>query len=240
MEYNLISIDPSLISTAMIVSSKESFKIYNYCRESKVIGKKGISKWFKLAEEHIEYKFIKYRSFKSYSEGELIKLKDYDLISDIMIKDIKSNIDISKPTKIAMEGYSFSSGSGNSIIDLVTFSTILRKKLFDEISQDITILSPSTLKLEACKLTYDPVIKETGKNKIKIVTEWRNNIGISGGKFTKTDIFLSIIENNNYNDYWSKHCKLNKSDILSTKEIQKPYDDVNDSFILYKILLSQI
>ena len=31
MNYNIIAIDPSLISTALVVSSGDSFKIYNYC-----------------------------------------------------------------------------------------------------------------------------------------------------------------------------------------------------------------
>jgi hypothetical protein len=46
---NIIAIDPSLISTALVVSSGDTFKIYNYCRESKVFGKKGITKWYGMA-----------------------------------------------------------------------------------------------------------------------------------------------------------------------------------------------
>jgi len=58
MEYNIVAIDPSLISTALVVSSGNTFKIYNYCRESKVMGKKGMTKWFKLAEQYVSYKYI--------------------------------------------------------------------------------------------------------------------------------------------------------------------------------------
>jgi len=234
MKYNIVTIDPSLISTALVVSSGDTFKMYNYCRESSAFGKKGITKWFGMAEQHITYKFIEYRSFKDYSEGELIKLKDYDKISDMIITDIKENIDSNKPTKIGIEGYSFSSTAGD-IIDLVTFSTILRKKLFDLISEDITILSPSTLKLESCKLTYPPI--NIGIKKEKWV--YRNNIGISGGSFTKREIFLTIIENNNWSDYWTKHCKLSKTDILGIAKIPKPYEDVNDAFLIYKYLEKQ-
>lgn len=234
MKYNIVTIDPSLISTALVVSSGDTFKMYNYCRESSAFGKKGITKWFGMAEQHITYKFIEYRSFKDYSEGELIKLKDYDKISDVIIKDIQENIDTDKPTKIGIEGYSFSSTAGD-IIDLVTFSTILRKKLFDLISEDITVLSPSTLKLESCKLTYVPI--NIGVKKEKWV--YRNNIGISGGSFTKREIFLAIIENNNWSDYWTKHCKLSQKDILGIAKIPKPYEDVNDAFLIYKYLEKQ-
>ena len=235
MNYNIIAIDPSLISTALVVSSGDSFKIYNYCRESSAHGKTGLKKWYKMAEEHVTYKFISYREYNDYSEGELVKLKDYDTITDGIINDILSNIDPKKPTKIGIEGYSFSSTAGD-IIDLVTFSTLLRKKLFDKVSQDIFVMSPSTLKLESCKLTYPPIIKEMGKKKITYKEEYRNNIGISGGSFTKRDIYYSIIENNELDDFWLKHCKSVKDDILSVSLINKPYEDCNDSYLIYQVL----
>ena len=235
MKYNIVALDPSLISTALVVSTGDTFKMYNYCRESSAFGKTGIKKWFKLAEQFVTYKFIEYREFKDYSEGELTKLKDYDKITDVIISDILSNIDTSKPTKIGIEGYSFSSTAGD-IIDLVTFSTLLRKKLFDQISEDITVMSPSTLKLESCKLTYPPIVTETGKKVKKVKIEYRNNLGLSGGKFTKTDMFMTIVDNNEMQDFWTKHCKLVKSDVLGVATIPKPYEDVNDAFLIYSVL----
>ena len=238
MEYNIVALDPSLISTALVMSSGDTFKMYNYCRESSAFGKTGIKKWFKLAEQFVTYKFITYREFADYSEGELTKLKDYDKITDDIISDILSNIDSSKPTKIGIEGYSFSSTAGD-IIDLVTFSTLLRKKLFDQISEDITVMSPSTLKLESCKLTYPPIVTETGKKVKKVKVEYRNNLGLSGGKFTKTDMFMAIVDNNEMQDFWTKHCKLVKSDVLGVATIPKPYEDVNDAFLIYSVLKTE-
>lgn len=233
--YNYISIDPSLISTALIVATGDDFKIFNYCRESSVMGKNGMKKWFKLADQYVNYKFIEYRNFKDYSEGELIKLKDYDKITDDIIDTILENIDNTLPSKIGIEGYSFSSTAGD-IIDLVTFSTLLRKKLFDRISEDIIVLSPSTLKLESCKLTYKPILKEIGGKNPRTEYIWKNNNDISGGNFKKPEMFSSIIENNDLNDFWATHCKLNKSEIQSVSIIPKPYEDINDAVILYYIL----
>ncbi len=233
--YNIIAIDPSLISTALVISTPNNFKMFNYCRKDKVYNKKGLSKWFKTAEEYIFYRFIEYRKHNNYSEGELIKLKDYDKISDMIIKDILDNIDNDLPIKIGIEGYSYSSNAG-AIIDLVTFSTLLRKKLFDLVSENILIVSPSTLKLESCKLTYPPIIKETGKRIKKITEEYRNSIGIAGGKFTKIDVYMSIVENNMWDDKWVEHCKSILDDINDVTTIPKPYEDVNDAFILYKYL----
>ena len=232
---NIVAIDPSLISTSIVVSSGDTFKIYNYCRESKAYGKKGMTKWFKSAEEFVELKFIEYRNFKDYSEGELTKLKDYDKITDQIISDILENIDESEDTKIGIEGYNFGAQVGD-LIDLVVFSTLLRKKLFDLVSEDIWVMSPSTLKLESCKLTYEPIRTEIGKKVIKIKEEFRNKIGIPGGKFTKNDMALAIIENENLNDYWARHCKLIKEDLASVSTIQKPYEDVNDAYLIYQIL----
>ncbi len=236
---NIVAIDPSLISTALVVSSGDTFKMYNYCRESKVYGKKGITKWFKSAEEFVNYKFIEYREFEDYSEGELTKLKDYDKITDQIIGDILLNIDDSMDTKIGIEGYNFGAQVGD-LIDLVTFSTLLRKKLFDLVSEDIWVMSPSTLKLESCKLTYEPIRTEIGKKVVKIKEEYRNKIGIPGGKFTKNDMALAIIENETFNDYWSKHCKFIKDELMSVSTIQKPYEDINDAYLIYQILNKQI
>lgn len=235
---NIVGIDPSLVSTAVVVSSGDTFKIYNYCRESKVFGKKGMTKWFKSAEQFVNYKFIDYREFEDYSQGELTKLKDYDKITDSIIEDILENINTELETKVGIEGYNFGSSVGD-LVDLVTFSTLLRKKLFDKISEDILVLSPSTLKLETCKFSYEPIRKETGVKKKKIVEEYRNKLGIPGGKFQKPDIFRAIVENENINDFWSKHCKSIKEEILSVSTTPKPYEDVDDAFMIYQVIKSK-
>ena len=235
---NIVAIDPSLISTALVVSSGDTFKMYNYCRESKAFGKKGITKWFGLAEQYVNYKFIEYREFQDYSEGELTKLKDYDKITDQIIDDILINIDPKKETKVGIEGYNFGAQVGD-LIDLVTFSTLLRKKLYDKVSKDIWVMSPSTLKLESCKLTYEPIRTEIGKKVITITEEWRNKIGIPGGKFQKTDMYLAIIENDNLIDFWATHCKKSKDDLTSITTVPKPYEDLNDAYLIYQIIKKQ-
>jgi hypothetical protein len=224
---NFIGLDPSLISTGMVVNGK----LFNYCREKDALNKSGLSKWFKYCEDKINLRFIEYREYENYSEGELIKLKDYDKITDQIIKDIEDNIDKTKPTKIGIEGYSYSSDAG-AIIDLVTFSTLLRKKLWDYISKDIEIFSPSTLKLESCKLTYPPI--NEGKKKDKWV--YKNSYGVSGGNLTKHGMFLCIVDNDNLQDEWSKLCRTLKDDIMGASKVPKPFEDLNDSMLIFHIL----
>lgn len=228
---NFIGIDPSLISTAAVVNGS----IINYCRESSVYTKSGMSKWFKSAEQYCKYKFINYREFDNYSDGELIKLKDYDSITEAIIEDILSQINTNEETFIGIEGFNFGAQVGD-LIDLVTFSTLLRKKLFDRVSQNIKVFSPTTLKLESCKLTYKPIEKIKGKKVQKIEYEWRNTLGIPGGKFLKTDMARAIIDNVNISDSWSNYLKSVKNEILSMKNIPKPHEDVNDAWLLYQII----
>lgn len=230
---NFIGIDPSLISTAVVVNGK----ILNYCRESKVMLKSGMSKWFKSAEQYCTYRFISYREFDNYSDGELTKLKDYDHVTEMIIDDILININPGEESIIGIEGYNFGATVGD-LIDLVTFSTLLRKKLFDRVSENIIVLSPSTLKLESCKLTYDPIIKEIGKKVKRIEYTYKNKLGISGGKFTKRDMALTIIENEKIDDPWFKYLKLIKTELLEVKDIQKPHEDINDAVLIYHILKS--
>lgn len=226
-KYNIVALDPSLISTGLVVNGK----IFNYCREKDANNKSGLSKWFKYCEDKLTLRYIEYREYNNYSDGELIKLKDYDKITNQIIKDIEENIDKTQPTKIGIEGYSYASDAG-AIIDLVTFSTLLRKKLFDYISQDITVYAPLTLKVEACKLTYQPI--NEGKKKEKWV--YKNNDGIAGGSFTKHAMHLAICENKNLNDDWAKLCRSLKLDIMGASKVPKPFEDVNDAFLTFHIL----
>ena len=183
--------------------------------------------------EHVTYRFITINKEKiSYSEGEILKLKEYSASVDLIISDIKVNINPELSTKIGIEGFSYSSMIG-PLIDLVTFSTLLRSRLYNEISKDITVLSPMSLKLEACKLTYPAI--NIGKKKEKL--EWRNKLGIAGGSFNKTDMYYSIIENPNFNNPYALFLKNIKNQIEQGKSIPKPLEDCNDAYLLYLYLI---
>jgi hypothetical protein len=224
---NIVTIDPSLISTAVVVSSGNGFTMMNYCRESDSYNKKGLSKWFKSCEEHVRLRLIEYADYSKYSEGEVAKLRDYNRITDGMLDDITALLDTSKPTYVSIEGFNYGASVGD-LIDLVAFSTLLRTKILS-ITPNLEVLSPTTLKQEACKLAYPPV--DTGKKKQKLV--WRNNQGIAGGHFTKREIFQSIVENPSTTDPWSMHCRSVSEEVMSLRTIPKPYEDINDAFVMY-------
>jgi hypothetical protein len=52
-------------------------------------------------------------------------------------------------------------------------------------------------------------------------------------------MYYSIIENEELNDYWAKHCKLIKGDITAVTKVPKPYEDINDAFLIYQVLEKQ-
>lgn len=231
---NLVAVDPSLISTAVVVSSGDGFAMLNYVRESDSHSKRGLSKWYKSCEQHVRYRSIEYAAYDNYSDGEVAKLRDYSRITDGMLDDITALIDRSAPTRVCIEGFNYGASVGD-LIDLVAFSTLLRTKILS-VTPDLEVISPLTLKQEACKLAYAPV--DTGKKKQKLV--WRNNQGIAGGHFTKREVFQSIVENPSTQDYWSAQCREVYQEVMSLRSVPKPYEDMNDAFVMYLRMVSSL
>jgi len=208
-------------------------KIYNFIEEERIYNKAGMKKWYKSAEPFTSYIYIKYNKNTTidYNKSELNKLINYNDVTDIIIDTILNNINTRVPTKIGIESYSYNSANG-AIIDLVTFSTLLRNKLYYKVSNDILIIPPKSLKLLSAKMTYVPEI--TGVRKKKYT--YRNNEGIAGGSFTKKEIYKSLLENtdlcgNKYVEYLRSNI-----DILELAAVPKPIDDNNDAFTLYWLI----
>lgn len=233
MNYNYIGIDPSITSTGMVVNGE----MFSYSYENAGYTKKGnLSKWYSLSEHVINFRFHNQVIFTDYQEEQIVKIELYRTVIEKIIKDIKDTIDVNIPIKVCIEGYSYGSNAGN-LIDLVTFGTLLRDRLID-IGCDIKIMSPKTLKLESCKMTYPPIKTEVGKRVKKIKIEFKNNDGINGGDFDKTHMYKSIIENDKWNDKWKNHLKSIESDI--SKKIPKPHEDLNDAYLLYQYVKCSI
>jgi len=228
---NYIGIDPSITSTGMCVNGK----LFNYCYESSAKTKKfDLTKWFELADNYINYRYHDKVEFEGYVDEQMNKIQLYKKIVSSIIKDITSNINNEEETHIAIEGYSYGSSAGN-LIDLVQFGTLLRNVLLN-ITTNIIIISPNSLKLESCKLCYKPIEIEVGKRKKRIKIENRNNEGVSGGKFTKIEMFKALIEKediSNFNELekWINHLDTIKNDL--GKNIPKPHEDTNDAILLY-------
>lgn len=232
MNKNLITVDPSLNSTGVIVNGK----ILSYVKDATAWNAKQtkLKKWFAVCDDLVDFHYIDYQDTKGYSNTENYKLIKYQEITDKIFSDILNYIDPNKETIVCIEGYSYSSASG-PLIDLVTFSTLLRKHL-KGIATEFYVVSPSTLKLQSAKLTYEPI--NIGKKVEKL--EWRNNQGVKGGAFKKHDMYRALIENKNINDDWNDMLNDHSEEILAAKSIPKPIEDINDAKLLYEITKNAI
>ena len=99
---------------------------------------------------------------------------------------------------------------------------------------DISIISPSTLKLETCKLVYKPINIGIKKPKYKYV----NNQGISGGSFKKPQMFRAIIDGQIKSPIYEMI--LTYSDLMDRDKIPNPIEDIIDSIFACKIKTNDI
>ena len=220
---NIISIDSSTSCTARFVNEK----IFVYARKSEALGKTGMRKHCKDCSDVVNIRIVD----KQYTPLDSDKIKYFRAMATMIYNDIKSNIDKDKKNVCYMEGYSYSSAAG-MIIDLVSIGTLIRFALI-ELNVEYNIIPPSSLKLESSMLAYGETIVMKGKKKNIPKIEYRNKDGVSGGRFTKVEMAKAIVEGD-FNDTWSNFVR-EKVDVTgSVKTIKKPYEDINDAYLLKK------
>lgn len=223
--HNIICIDPSLSCTAVVVNDQKFAFVKQDLAFTKTMK---LGKWFDIVSGHVELRYHTGTNKKmDYAETERWKVESYDLVTENIADHIRQHIDPKLPSKVYIEGYSFSSAAG-PLIDLVTFGTLLRAKLYWTVSRDITVIAPSELKLLAAKFTYPMTLE--GKKQV-----WRNNEGVSGGSFKKHDMYKALAENTTLNDAWVKLLREHGPEIMAAKAIPKPIEDLNDAKLMYEV-----
>jgi hypothetical protein len=217
-----ITIDPSISCTAMVIDDKK----FIFTNASYASTKTALDKWFTKCAPFIHYNILPdLPKCDDYSLSEISKLKRFDSIADSIFNTISKNIKCQTDLKIYIEGYSYSSIAG-PIIDLVTLGTLIRNKCMS-IADEVVIVSPKTLKIETCKFVYTPI-------QVKKKIEYRNNAGVSGGKFTKTEMCQSLLDSK-LDCEWVTFLRDNKDEILKNKSIPKPIEDINDAKLMFEI-----
>ena len=117
----IIGADLSLSSTGICIYDGYSLKLFNYTNN------KPSNKWVKKSSDIINYTFHNHKDSADFSESEVMKLKNYDQVTDNIVEDILNYVgDVE--TEMYIESYSYSSKAGK-LIDIVTFSTMIRLKL---------------------------------------------------------------------------------------------------------------
>ena len=226
MNINTIGIDISLNSTAATLSDGEKTYILSFNN------KKDNNKWItELDSAGVDITQIYRKTSDDYSKNEIVKLTDFIRISEQIVSKIISYLNPSLDTFCVIEGYSFSRNT-SSILDIVSLSTLIKTSLLSKINNiTIEILSPLTLKLEACKMVYPPTVIGSRKKKLK----WVNPQGISGGSFKKQHMFQAFLDlkpdNNLYKTLY------HYSDLVNREKIPNPIEDIIDSFFAHSVAL---
>lgn len=209
----IIGIDPSLNSTAVTINKNGQNFYFNYTNN------KPNYKWIKNVNNIVTFKHHQYKNIDDYSESETDKISIYDEITSTIIDDI-FNIIGDEITKIYIEGYSYSAQAGR-LIDLVTFSTLLRYKLLKNKNITLYVIPPSSLKKYVAEMVYKPDKKGV----------YRNDDNKAGGSFDKKDMMVCLLKMK-MNDDYCNYLNDNKDELLKPKNIAKPFDDINDSLLL--------
>jgi len=226
---NYIGLDISLNSTAIYIDSNKGVFMLSYTN------KKDNNIYIKELDKcGVKFFHNDRISVSDYSKNEILKLKHYIMLSDSIIEEIILRLDINEKTYCQIEGYSFSKNT-SSILDIVALSSLIRANLINEINGiDISIISPSSLKLDACKLVYTPI--NIGKKKPKY--EYRNNEGVSGGSFKKPHMYRAMIEGGIISPITSM--LMTYKDLIDRDKIPNPIEDLIDSIFACKIKIKEI
>lgn len=210
----IIGVDPSLNSSAITIYKDNTYSYYNYTNN------KPNNKWVKESDDLIHFHFHRHKETGDFSKSEVLKLEVYDEITDNIVDNIIKITD-GEETKVFIEGYSYSSASGR-LIDLVTFSTLLRYKLLKNMNIVLHVVPPSSLKKSIGGLVYG-----IGKDKVA-----RNEDGMAAGSFKKKEMMGALLKFDTISGDYFNYLKVNKDRLLSPKNIPKPFDDINDSLSL--------
>ncbi len=223
---NIVTIDPSIISTGLTIN-EQPFSIV--AEKIAFTKRKNLTKWFDMVEPYCEIFTIdtSYNNETIYAQLEIAKLKTFHRTANLIRKIIDTHCDLMYNTICLIEGYSYSSQAG-PLIDLVTFGSLVREQLFSRSGTELVVLAPSTVKRLAAKLTYEPIKK--GKK-----IEYRNNQGVAGGSFKKHEIYKVLTENTKINTDWVRFLRLKEKEISEQKSIPKPIEDINDSVVMFYI-----
>jgi hypothetical protein len=226
---NYIGIDISINSTAVYIESNNGYKILS------INNKKDNNIYIKELNRHgVEFIHTDRKKSTDYSDNEVIKLKHYDNVATMLLNKCLENIDVNEKTYCQIEGYSFSKNT-SSILDIVSLSTLIRTYLLKNIKDiNISIISPSSLKLEACKLSYEPI--NIGIKKPKLI--YTNKEGIAGGSFKKPHMYKALLDSNI--DFPLRDFLFEYRHLCDRDKIPNPIEDIVDAIFACKSKMKEM
>lgn len=141
-------------------------------------------------------------------------LQDIDFLTDNILNILLHNY----VNKVFIEGFSFMS-KGAYYIQLIEYQSVLRHKLYKS-GIEIEIVSPKTVK------------KAAGKGNLDKVGMFEEFLKLDPQKYIFENDFLNLCKNNKELIYHK--VKDSKTKLVNIKGINKPYEDIIDSFYCLK------
>jgi hypothetical protein len=227
--YNFIGIDISLNSTAVYIETGDKKTVLSFT------SKKDNNIWInELKSAGVVFTHLYRKSSSDYSSNEILKLIDFSNLSVQIVDIILPYLDQDLKTFCNIEGYSFSRNT-SSILDIVSLSTLVKTELLTRIPDiEMSIISPLSLKLEACKLVYPPIEIGVKKKKYK----WVNDQGIAGGSFKKQQMFKAFIDGKIDTPIYN--ILFHHKDLMDREKIPNPIEDIVDSIFCLKVLRRKV
>jgi hypothetical protein len=139
----IIGIDFSINSTAITLRNDKGIVMMSFVPNYE----SGKSAW--KAHDALRsviqiHSYKKDGSSKDSTEDQRIKLRNADRLSTLIINSIGEQ-NLQKAKRINIEGFSYAS-KGNAFIDLITYNTFLKSKLYAIVGDRIYVVPPKTLK----------------------------------------------------------------------------------------------
>jgi hypothetical protein len=181
---NIIGIDFSLNGPGFCILTEDSAKWISLHRTSNNIPKmlKKLGSPFNTfsGSEHVSINIIDKETYSGeYYDKERQKILNAIYFSDIVMDLLDPYLN--EDTLVGMEGFSFAS-NGNSLIDIVTTSTLVRSAIVKKINpNNFFIISPTTIKKYAVKGNakkfelYDKIIESEDKRLLPLTNTLKIN-----------------------------------------------------------------
>jgi hypothetical protein len=230
---NLVGCDLSLTSSAICIKNQgQTAQLYSYINEPPS------NKWVKALSDVVNIISIpNVPRNPNYMLNEVEKLVHFDTLSNVIVKSLLDNLKPDETNTVIVEGYSYSSNT-NAILDIVTFSTLIRFKIFHMIPYlNLKIVSPASLKLSTGMRTYGAKPFLLGKKGqiLKKEPSCTNNEGVVAGKFTKHEMYKALLDSK-YQHPFAHYLAVNAAEILAMKKIPSPISDIVDAVHLSECL----
>jgi hypothetical protein len=139
----IVGIDFSINSTAITIRNDKGIVMMSFVPNYEP----GKSAWkaHEVLQQVLQIStYKKDGSIKDASEDQRIKIRNADRLSSLIVETIGEER-LKKVERINIEGFSYAS-KGNAFIDLITYNTFLKCKLYSIVGDRIYVVPPKTLK----------------------------------------------------------------------------------------------